>query len=233
MGMPGTGGGGGSGISRQHRPALAPYRSEPIWIRPSPRLGLGVPTGWEKNYFLEFAPNLKQMVTQTNDPTPGKPISKQEMLAKFFDEIGENFATCGLKKKEKTLTQQKQEMAPTVWEVRERLRELVEEHQTKIEDLMYEDSKYPLLVKGELDQKLAMKSERNKLVKMERDQKDTKYLKTAKERIKNSQKKLNDNQSDSAKTNAQVQNFYKESRNAYHRKAAPARYHVDAKFRKK
>lgn len=223
-----------AGRSIHSKPPLATYRSEPVWIRPSPRLGLGIPKGWEKNFFLEFAPNLTQLVTKSGDIRRGgdTPISKQQMLTEFFDEIGENLSSCGLKQKEKSLSQQKDEYAPSTWEVRERLRELVGEHECRMEEKMYESSKYPLLVKGELDPKLAMKTERKKLMKKEQEEKDTKYLSTAKSKIKESQQKGASDSSkttENAKVHAQVEAFYKQSRNSYHKKAAPTRFHIERK----
>lgn len=155
------------------------------------------------------------------------------MLKDFFNEIGADLSGCGKIKKEKTVEKQKDDFAPRVWEVREKLREIVEDQVCAMEEKMYGKSKYPILVKGELDEKLSMKTERKKHIKKEKEEKDKKYVESAKQRVKNARDKSGKSQSESAKVAKQIQSFYQQTRNNYHQHAAPTRFHIESKFKKK
>lgn len=193
---------------------LVPYRSEPLTIQPSARLQAGAPASWRDNYFLEFAPNVKQMVARSEMPNQ-QPLTKEQMLTEFWDDLGLNpFETPKKKVTKKDLT-------PQPWEVRERLRMMVCAHEDVIEDSI-DNSKYPLLVKGEIDPSLRNKSARKRKRKEEIEFKDKKFVDKAKERLKGLETKA----SEPWKTvNKQVGKMYESTRHSYHRKVAPSRFY--------
>ncbi len=195
-------------------------------MRPSPRVALGVPRGWEKNYFLEFAPNVRNLVDAAPRPlTPNPPKKKEDLLKEFFDEMGVAF---GEPTKPKSLQKEKEEYAPTSWEVREQLRRIVREHEGRAEEKMVVESKYPVIVRGEIDPRLAAKSERKKQLKKEKDEKLQSQIDAAKQKKSEASQRRSTSENPNppeAKVQKDLQKMYTTTRKEYHRMAAPTRFY--------
>lgn len=193
--------------------AFVPYRSEPLFAQPFARLRDGAPAGWRDNHFLEFAPNIKQLVAR-EESRGRRPMTKEQMLTDFWDDLG----LSPYEPPQPKLT--KKDIIPHAWEVRERLREMVCGHEEKIEHTI-EIAKYPVLIRGEVNSELRTKSARSKKRKKYMEDKDKKYIEKAKERLK----KIKD-QEDLASKAAQkeVQEMYEATRRKFHKSAAPTRF---------
>jgi hypothetical protein len=197
--------------------ALIPYRTEPLYIRPSPRLSMGIPSGWEQNYFLEFAPNVAQLASKS-EYVERKPQTKEEMMKNFFDDLGVEYPG-NVRPKKPT----KKELAPAPWEVREQLRSMLCEHEEKMEENLEKAIKYPLLIKGEIDPKLHSKKERFKKRKIFKETKEQKYVDKATEQLKNHKEK-NASAAPAEKVKKDMKQMYETTRHSYHKKVAPTRF---------
>lgn len=204
---------------------MIPYRSEPLYIRPSPRLALGIPRGWEENYFLEFAPNVAKLVSQRENPYYNNaPKTKEEMMKKFLDEMGivedeegGGYTINGHQKK-KPVT--KEDIAPSTWEVREQLRNMMIEHETVVEEII-EGSKYPILTKGEIDPRLKSKAERKRERKRFEALKERAYVEKA---AKKKQIQRDEAGKPIENVHQNMKEMYEQTRNQFHRAIAPTRF---------
>lgn len=193
--------------------AFVPYRSEPIHAQPYLRLRDGAPAGWRDNHFLEFAPNIKQLVAR-EESIGRKPMTKEQMLTDFWDDLG----LSSYEPPQPKLT--KENIVPRSWEVRERLRDLVCGHEEKIERTI-DNSKYPVLIRGEVDSALRTKTARNRKRKKVIEDKDKKYVEKAKERLKT----LKQNEADALEASHKaIQEMYESTRRKFHKSAAPTRF---------
>jgi hypothetical protein len=178
---------------------------------------MGVPRGWEQNYFLEFAPNVNQLASKCEHPS-SKPQTKEEMMKNFFDDLGVNYTGNVQEKK-----MSKKELSPSPWEVREQLRSILFDHEEKMEEHLEKNMKYPILVKGEIDPKLKSKKERHKQRKRVKEKKEEKYVEKAKEQLKHRREQTSD-AAPAEKVRKDLKQMYEQTRHGYHRKVAPTRF---------
>lgn len=143
-----------------------------------------------------------------------QPLTKEQMLAEFWDDLGLN----PYEPPKKKVT--KKDLVPMTWEVREKLRQMVCEHEQKIEAAI-NSSKYPLLVKGEVDPSLKNKTTRKKRRREEQEHRDKDFVDRAQDRLKGLQ---NDKDEPWKSVSKDVQNLYKATRHSYHQKVAPTRF---------
>jgi hypothetical protein len=198
---------------------LAPYRSEPLLARPATRMrggGSGLPAGWTDNYFLQFAPNVKQVATHADRVRCG-PLTKEKMIGEFWESLGFT------EEDPNELTNKKsmKEIEPEPWEVRARLKEMIQNTEDKKEEKLMGDLEYPLLVKGEVSQKLKNKQERKREDKKRKIVKEKKYVEEANDKLN---KGKDNTKSKSKEDNTAANKMYRESRAQYHKKAAPGRH---------
>ena len=202
-------------------------------MQPSPRQSLGISKGWENNYFLEFAPNVGKLGGIGRDTLAERPSSgfatKEAMLKDFWDQLGMDEYDKNLMEK---VPETVEDFAPTVWEVRERLRTIVKEHEKASED-KFSSSKYHILTKGEIDPKLRTLRER----KMERKRyiknKTIQEVQEIKDKLKeiNKEKEHQKRQDSSnpatfakmSKERKQVSDAFLKTRSGFHKKAASGR----------
>ena len=115
----------------------------------------------------------------------------------------------------------KKDLAPSPWEVREKLKDFIQSHEDKIEKEM-EDPRYPIIVKGEIDPSLRSHKNRKKKRKLIEKEKEAVYLRNANEKLKDKSNSQNTLEKDVQK---KMKKLYEETRNKYHRSVAPTRFH--------
>lgn len=185
----------------------------------------GVSTGWDKNYFLEFAPNVKKLVAADSMRGGGGPMTKEKMIRGFWKDLGIDGEEDGAMN-HKCM----KDVAPEPWEVRARLREMIQKNEDKKEVELLKSLEHPLLVRGEIDQKLKTKAERGKVYKKRKIDKEKEYLDAANETLN---KNYNNNKTGtkSKEINAASRAMFKKTNDSYHKRAAPGRFFGGAKAR--
>jgi|TARA_R110000850_G_scaffold117860_1_gene234521 hypothetical protein len=190
-------------------------------------MGMGVPKGWEDNHFLEFAPNLRQLASGSEAARKTTPFTKEQMLNDFWNDLGLNDL-------QKTKPTTKKDLTPDSWEVREELRQMSRNHQDSKEAALMTNIKHPLLIKGNVDPKLKSRKERQKQERSLLDHKESEYVKSAMEKKADKSRKTQPGtDTDAQKDHTRMANLYKETRNSYHKKAAPTRFYEPKKKRLK
>lgn len=156
---------------------LQPYRVEPLFPMVAPRQGMGYSKGWDKNYFLEFAPNVRRLVEEEGIPEHMRPNTKEQFLEDFFLDHG-----LSIRNPQPGATSHKaalKSIKPKPWEVRERLRHMINEHIKKYKKSQLQDCKYPILYSGEVDKEVRTASGRRKHEKKEKEKEDREKIETA------------------------------------------------------
>jgi hypothetical protein len=155
---------------------LIPYRCEPIFPTYCPRQGLGFSRGWGNDHFLEFAPNVKQLIEDDNRKE-NRPRTKEQFIEDFLNEVGIDPQT--LQENEKKSFKTKKDVAPMPWEVKEKLREMINEHEDTIEKEKIFKLKQKILFAGEIDPTLSSKKTRVNKERERQSKKEKELLKEA------------------------------------------------------
>jgi hypothetical protein len=181
----------------------------------------GVSKGWNDNYFLEFAPNVKKMATMDNALGGGPPMTKERLLQEFWKDLGVEEEEAGFVNRKSI-----NEIVPEAWEVRARLRDMIQKNEDKKETELLKSLEHPILVKGEVDQKLKTKAERSRVHKKRKMDKEKEYLEMANATLNKDSGRKNEK---SKEVNKVTKVAFKTSSHNYHRKAAPSRFYGGAK----
>jgi hypothetical protein len=184
-------------------------------------MGKGGSRGWYQNYFLEFAPNVRKLVDQerrSGGVYHPPPNTKEQFLQDFLTDHGLSITN----KAEKSLPHKValSGIKPKVWEVREKLREIINEHVKSYKKANLQNAKHPVLYRGELRQELKSAKARK-----ERDERDKR--KDEKEKIERARAKTNKGgdktgtREEEIESRNKLMNMYKTTHNSFHKGRAP------------
>jgi len=199
-------------------PLLNSYRTEPLLITPLVRREGGdhIANHLQKNLFLHFAPNVREMFDDHSSDQKKK--SKEDYLREFFKNIGLDPSLLGGDDDEKKkIPSSKKEVTPKTWEVRAKLREFIDKHIEEKEEKNIISGKYPLFFAGGVDQKLSTKDFRRKYKTQRAKEKVEAILLKATE-------KENQQQQGKPTTEEKMNQMYQSIHSSAHKRKAPTRY---------
>ena len=147
------------------------------------------------------------------------------MLEEFWKSLGMEDFQNSKKKTQESL----KDFVPKVWEVRERMRNMVSVHEESVED-SFSNGKYPVLTKGEVNPKLKAKKERISEKKKRDVLKETFDVSVLKKNQKTNIQKFKEflevgplPSAEAPERRKKAEATYKKTREGYHRAVASCR----------
>jgi hypothetical protein len=200
---------------------LQPYRTEPLFPMTSPRTSQGGSEGWYKNYFLEFAPNVRKLIDEerkrggVHHPPPN---TKEQFLKDFMADHG--MSITNVPEKPTSHRVELRNIKPKIWEVREKLRQIVTEHVKSYKKINLEKAKHPVLYRGELDQELKSAQARKSRDDREKKKEERKKIEEARSRMNKGRDTVGTREEE-IESRRKLMNLYKGAHNSYHRGMNP------------